>query len=1226
MTKRETFKFARYKHSAEDQQTLDRNEATSILKDKDNRIWAGTSGKYLNRYDPASDRFERIPIGISNPDELDHIPQSILIDQDGDFWIGNNLSNLILWDRKKDAFTLRNFLDKNVPIFQIYQDKQGIIWVATDGHGIYFIDKTKGIVDHIVHNPSSPFSISNNQPSRILEDTNGIIWIATYNTGVNKLALSKSAFGHFFQQPGNRNTLSHKIAQAIIEDKSGRIWIGTDGGGLNLFDEKTNSYKHFRNIPGDASSLASDKIVFLCESYDGSLWVCTWDGGLNKLNPETGRFIRYRHNAADPFSIGQNSIWSAVEDRQHRLWIGTQAAGLNVLDPATGKFYQYTNKSTDSTSLRNNFVISLFIDSDDRLFVGTSTGLSMVDLNAASSSFPGRLQFRNFKEKSLVGGRINSITEDRDGNIWIGTDLGLNKLNANLNLLATYTTIDGLPNNLITGIKEDDHGNIWITTKSGLSRFNPMTHKFKNFNVHDGLQGMEFQSKAIDKSRDGRILIGGINGFNIFHPETILADSAQPRLLLTDLKIFNLSVKAHDTLHKRVILKEPITRTKAITLRYDEDYISLEFLALNYNNPEKNRYAYRMVGLDQDWNYVGNKRSASYANLAPGHYTFEVMASHDASWGRNTVALEIDILPPPWKTWWAYMLYVVAIGLLVWLGMRFYTRRVREEKEHELDQMKLMFFINVSHEFRTPLTLILNPIDKILSAYTNPDEVKASALTIQRSARRLLNLVNQLLDFRKTDLGKAPLQTVYTDIVQFSRDIFLLFNDMARIKNIDFRFDGVESLSTWFDPDKVEKILTNLLSNAIKFTEPGGTVTLFISRTELPQKRLRGMNPKEYVMLQVKDTGIGLKKEQLKHVFERFFHVDNTKTGTGIGLHFTRTLVELHHGEIEVESEYGKGSTFTVKLPLNEKRNRRETQDKTFSLDQYSFDSNAIKAVEYELAIANTSGGAEAMGEEPGNGTDKRPVLLIVEDNKELRSHLRNELRNHYKIKEAVNGADGLEKVLKYYPDIIISDIMMPEMDGFELCRRIKTDIETSHIPVVLLTARSLEEDKIEGYQTGADEYLPKPFNIHVLKARLKNLLEARQRLKEKFMSTGGVLPASEVTTNTLDEVFLDKVTKVILENISDPDFSLENLLEKVGISRSHFFRKINSLTGQNPSNFIRTVRLKYAAGLLLQRHHSIKEISYLAGFNSSAYFSKTFRELFGKTPQQYIEEESAVK
>jgi signal transduction histidine kinase len=438
---------------------------------------------------------------------------------------------------------------------------------------------------------------------------------------------------------------------------------------------------------------------------------------------------------------------------------------------------------------------------------------------------------------------------------------------------------------------------------------------------------MEFQSKSIDKAKDGRILIGGINGFNIFDPAKILADSTKPKVLITGFKIHNRIIKVYDTLNKRIILQQAIAKTKELTLRYNESYIAFDFLALDYDNPEKNKYAYRMAGLDEGWNYVGNKRSATYSNLAAGDYIFEVMVSDDEVWDNaSKAALTIHVLPPPWKTWWAYTLYIAIIAIAVVLGMRYYTRRVREEKEHELDQMKLLFFINVSHEFRTPLTLILNPIEKILSSPANAEEVQSSARIIQRSARRLLNLVNQLLDFRKMDLGKAPLETVQADIVQFSKDIFLLFSDLAAMRSIDFHFESsVDTLPVWFDPDKLEKIITNLLSNALKFTQEGGTVALQVEVTGTSKRN-------EAVELRVKDTGIGLKEDQLKHVFERFFHVDNSRTGTGIGLHFTKSLVELHHGEIGVESEFGKGSTFTVRLPLHDKRNRNDLQNMNWPL------------------------------------------------------------------------------------------------------------------------------------------------------------------------------------------------------------------------------------------------------------------------------------------------------
>ncbi|HTJ51822.1 MAG TPA: two-component regulator propeller domain-containing protein, partial [Cyclobacteriaceae bacterium] len=684
ISKPETLSFTRYKNQVDDPKSLDANEATTILMDNNGAIWVATSRNSLSFYNPATDKFEQVPIPISNEFELDHIPRLILIDNDGNFWIGNNLAGLIFWNKKENIFSIKKLTDKRVPIFQIYQDRKGVIWIASDGDGLYFLDKNKGITNHIVHNPANPFSLSNNQPSRILEDRNGIVWIGTYNTGINKIAFSKSEFGHIYHQPGNSNSLSHKIAQSVVEDKNGKIWIGTDGGGLNLYDEQANSFTHFKNNPADPNSIGGDKIVYLCVGQTG-LWICTWQGGLNKLDFKTKKITRYKHNEKDPFSIRQNSIWCAVEDSHQRLWVGTQAAGLNLFDPVSQRFYQYTNDQGDSKSLLDNFIVSVFIDSKNRLFVGTATGLNVTNLDSLQSMFPDKIKFRNFKSQSLNGHRINYISESKNGNIWVGSDFGLNKLDADLNLLRTYTTIDGLPNNLITGIKEDDMGNLWLTTKSGLSQLDPTTNKFRNYNTHDGIQGMEFQSKSIFKTHNGRIIVGGINGFNIFDPKKILADTISPRLLLTDFSIFNRSIKANDTINGRVILNQSILKTNALTLRYNEAHISFEYLALNYSNPEKFQYAYRMEGLDKDWNYVGSTRKASYSNLAPGEYTFEVMTSYDGSWNTNKkLSLAINILPPPWKTWWAYVLYALFISCLLYVGLRYYTQRVREEKEHEL--------------------------------------------------------------------------------------------------------------------------------------------------------------------------------------------------------------------------------------------------------------------------------------------------------------------------------------------------------------------------------------------------------------------------------------------------------------------------------------------------------------------------------------------------------------
>ncbi len=1209
-----------FSNNVNDKNSIDNNIVTNIVEDREGRIWAVTDGKFLNAYNPEADEFERKRIDVPLGYNLGHIPKLVMIDADGDFWIGNDLSKLVVWSQSTNEAKHVSFTKTPTPVFHMYQDNNGMIWIATDGFGIFLIDKKKGLIQHIEHNPVDPFSLPNNQPSHILEDKDGIFWIATYNKGVSKLDLSKSSFGHYFHQPGNANSLSTYIGQSVLVDEHNRIWIGTDGGGLNLFNEKNNTFEYFTTDARNPNTISSDKILFLTESFDHSIWVCTWDGGLNLFNPKTKTAKRFLHDASNPYSIGQNTVWCAVEDSLHRLWLGTQTDGLNLFDPNSGEFYSYHNDIYDSTSLISNLVFSNFIDSKNRLFVGTSLGLCYLQLSDLEAYIPERMEFNIIKEKNLQGYRINNIFEDHSGFIWIGSDLGLHKLASDLSMIQSYSIKEGLPNNLILGISEDNEGFIWCTTKYGLSRLNPETNEFKNFNVHDGLQGLEFQSKSIDKTNDGRILIGGINGFNLFDPAEINFVEGKVKPVFTKFRLNNQVVNVGDTVNNRVLLYSSISNTTELELKYNESYISIEYVALHYENPERLQYSYKMIGLDNDYIEAGSNRVANYSNIPPGQYTFEVRSFIDGDLeSASSASFNVNVLPPPWKTWWAFVIYGIVLVLIFWFGIKYYTRLVRDEKEHELDQQKLQFFINVSHEFRTPLTLILNPIDRIISSFDNPEEVKSSALTIQRSASRLLNLVNQLLDFRKLDLGKDQLNAVKGDILRFSKDVYLLFTNLAKVKNIDLEFKSpLEELPVIFDPDKYEKILTNLLSNAIKFTESGGRVMFSVSKVK-QSNLLKYRKKGEVIEIRISDTGVGFKKEQLKDVFSRFFHSDSSKTGTGIGLNFTKGLVELHGGEIMIESEYQKGSTFIIHLPLEVRwKKSHQINAKIPDISNYKVDENSLKAVEYEMSISDHASISDLETSVETVEKGKKPMVLIVEDNKELRIHLKKELGQLYKVREAINGVDGLELVRKHFPDIIISDVMMPEMDGFEMCKTIKSDLETCHIPVILLTARSQEEDRIQGYMTGADEYLPKPFNISVLKARIQNLLETKKRLREKFSSMGGMINSGEIATNTLDEAFLDKATGVIMDNISDPDFSLDQLLKEIGLSRSQFYRKINALTGQNPSYFIRTIRLKYASGLLVKGNMSIKEIAYMSGFNSTAYFSKTFRELFGLTPNDY--------
>lgn len=1217
--------FFYYLNDESDRYSLDNNRVNSIIKDNTDLIWVVTNGQYLNRYNPEQDNFERLLIKSQNNYVLNHAPKLVFVDADNDFWIGNDLSDMVLWNRDQNTFEHISFTKNKVPVRDLFLDEDGLVWASTDGYGLYLLEK-KGanVLRNLVNKFSDPFSLPNNKPSRIYKDKDGIFWIGTYDKGVSKLDLSQNSFGHYYYQPDNPLGLNEEIVQSVMQDSKGRIWLGVYDGGLSLFDEKTETFKHAGQGSKGSNILSSKKILYTFECKEGAIWVCTLDGGLNKYDPETNRFTQFLHEPGDINSIKQNSVWSGVEDSKGLLWLGMRTEGLSLFNPKTNKFYNHKNIDGKENSLASNFVFYLFIDSQQRLLVGTSLGLNYVDLNTVHGlSEESPIPFSEVKIKGIEGNLINHIIEDHEGNIWVGTDSGIYKLDSELRLLKSYTTEDGLPNDLVVGIEEDLNHNFWVTTKSGLSLLNPKTGQFKNFTVHDGLQGQEYQSKSIAKTSDGRILAGGINGFNIFSPNDINLDA--PALLeskITGFRLNNKPIFVGDMVNNRVLLDKPLIKATNLELKHDENYVSFEFLSLFFENPEQVQYSYKLKGLDNDFESTSYNREVNYSNLEPGDYVFEVRGSIDGQWENSQEAkVAFQILAPPWQTWWAYLIYLVIGASLFWLITRYYTEKVQEAQEHELDQMKLQFFVNVSHEFRTPLTLILNPVEKILSSlYTNPETIKTSATSIQRSARRLLHLVNQLLDYRKMDTGMAPLQLENGDVVKFSEDIFNLFTGLASKKSITYSFHTKsDKIISLFDFDKIEKIVTNLISNAIKYTNPGGKIKVYINEVKSNENRANFLFKKKdrldnYVEIKVKDSGIGLTSEQLKNIFERFYNVDTTKTGTGIGLNFTKALVEAHGGEIFVESQLKKGSTFVVRLPLNIKAEPKQVENVK---NEYLI--NSMKSVEYDMITTSIESHTETNS--PIENDNREYVILVVEDNKELRQHLKNDLENRFNVLEAKNGEEGLKMVEKNYPDLIISDVMMPTMDGFEMCKLLKTKFETCHIPIILLTARSLEEDRIEGYNHGADAYMAKPFVMSVLKARIENLLNAKKRIRERFSEIGGVLPSSQLTTNSLDEVFLDKATKIVMDNMDNVEFKQEDLLTELGIGRSQLYRKINHITGNNPSNFIRTIRLRYASELLLQNQYSIKEVTHITGFNSTAYFSKTFKELFEVTPTEYIEQ-----
>jgi signal transduction histidine kinase/DNA-binding response OmpR family regulator len=765
-----------------------------------------------------------------------------------------------------------------------------------------------------------------------------------------------------------------------------------------------------------------------------------------------------------------------------------------------------------------------------------------------------------------------------------------------------------LPDNVVNGIVPDDQNNLWISTNKGISKYNLETGELRNYDSRDGLQSNEFNRGAYFRSSTGELYFGGINGYSVFNPNKVADNTAQPEILFTDFKLFNNSVKPGE---KNSPLTKHISETSHIKLNYKQSFFTLDFVALNYLIPEKNLYKYKLEGYNNDWVELGHERKVSFMNLPNGDYTLKVIASNnDEVWNLEGISLKISILPPPWKTSWAYLIYIGVIGLLIWFWQQLISSRIKQkneilnerrekERNEELNQLKLYFFTNITHEFRTPLTLISAPLDNLISDDVPKDKKEFYYRLIKENIRRLKRLVDQLMDFRKAEHERLMLKVRFLDLNDFIHRMADNFIELARRKNIGFVIDFPEQNSSfyWFDPEILDKIIYNLLSNAFKFTSQGGNITIKVN--------IKGTNAE----ISVSDTGIGISTEDLPHVFERFYTsakaVNNYYSGTGIGLSFSKRLAEIHLGTINVESTSGKGSVFTLHLPVGkEEYSTNEIFEDVKSIEwKESQESGVTDSVDLDFHLNEDE-------------IDGKNVLLIVEDNEDLLAYLKTQFSSAFKVYTAFNGKEGFNLAREKMPDIIISDVMMSEMDGFEFCNKIKNDILTNHIPIVLLTALSSMENKLNGIDKGADAYIEKPFEIKYLDSVIHNLLKQRALLREKYFIENRSF--SKTGETGLEAKFLLKFEEVVLKHLSDPDFSVTILCNELNLSRSQLFRKFRSITGNNPSDFIRIMRIKKAAEIILKENIGVNEVAYEVGFTSPSHFISCFKKYYGKTPGEY--------
>jgi signal transduction histidine kinase/ligand-binding sensor domain-containing protein/DNA-binding response OmpR family regulator len=1214
-------------HDPADEGSLVSDDISSFIQDHNGDYWLITHNGILQQLSGKSLKVVFKDFSLNRIKGEQWLEYKIFVDNENDLWIyaSNYSSGAFLFNTKNKTLNLiSKESDKirlnNNTIKGIVQDDKGYIWIGTDHGGINIIDKKRNAVDYLVSNPYDKRSLSQNSITSLYKDDQGIIWAGTFKKGINYFHEEIIRFGlikHSSQNPAN---ISYDDVNTICEDKNGNLWIGTNGNGLVYFNRIANKFTYFRHDPSKPNSISNDVIVCLYLDNNGILWIGTFYGGLNSFNGKS--FRRYIHNSDDVSSLSDDRVWIVTEDSQQHLWVGTLGGGLNILDRNTGKFRHF--KSGEANSVASDFIFSITEDLNHNLWIGTAQGISILDRQSGI--------FRHVsREAGLPSGLSNnnviSIIRDNRGWMWVGTREGLNVYMPYNGSFIKISRSQGLPDNTILSLLEDNSGNIWLATSHGLSNIiidkhstnDSLIFSIKNYDEPDGIQGKEFNERAAFKTHAGELLFGGADGINIFNPGDIKINKHIPSVYFTNLEIFNTPIRVNEKVHGRIILKKSITETREITLKYHENMFSVEFAALDYFQPIKNRFKYKLEGFNANWIETdAGIRKASYTNLNPGAYILRVIASNnDGYWNETGASLKIKVMPPFWKTKFAIVLYFIMVLLLLLLlryivlerermNFRLQQEKLEADRRHEIDMLKIKFITNVSHEFKTPLSLIITPVEKMLKSIDKAD-LRNQLLMIHRNAKRLLNLVNQLLDFRRLEIQQIKLLPSAGDIVSFSRDITYSFSDLAEKKNITLRFfSDIESLIVLFDHDKLEKIIFNLLSNAFKFTHEHGQITVTLSHKyeEIPATA-KPESMFSWIVLKVADTGIGIPKEKKDKVFEGFFQLDNQgiiSQGTGIGLSLVNEYVKLHKGRIELESETGKGSCFTILLPV--------------TTDMNNGGDNLIQTAKIEETVYSDSISNEKI-------YDHNPTILLVEDNEDFLLYLKDNLKNNYNIFEAPDGHIGLKIAREKSPDLIVSDIMMPEMDGIELLRNLKNDKHTSHIPVILLTARNSDHKKLEGFDVGADDYITKPFSFEILESRIKNLIHQRKLIRKSFQKIFELTP-SEIKVTSLDEKLIQKAIAIVEKNIANANFSVDQLAREIGMSRVHLYKKLTALTGKTPLEFIRVIRLRRASRLLEKSQLTISEIAYQVGFNNPKYFAKYFKEEYKMLPSDYVASKGA--
>lgn len=1232
-----------FTHKDADSSTIISNNITAFAEDKaSGDRWIVHANGLLEKMDGRTSKivFRSAVFSSCFPTASDH---TLFIDAEGKLWcyVRTALNGIYQYDPVSNKLTHFSKetagakLNNNI-VNGIAQDNEGNIWICTDHGGVNVLNKKENIVRYLVNKEDDQRTLAQNAVTTIYKDTTGIIWVGTYKKGISYYKENIIKFSLYKRELSDPESLTYDDVNRFVEDAKGNIWIGTNGGGLIYFNRQTNKFTKYTHSNSNANTIGNDVIVSLWIDHEQKLWIGSYYGGLDCFDGKT--FIHYKHNPANPKSISDDRIWEIFEDSQNRLWVGTLGNGLELFDRTKNEFIHF--RGYYPNSIHSNYVAAITEDDKGNIWLGTVGGIDILDRKTDVIAHLGT-------DNGLASNNVISILQDSRKLVWAGTGGGITIYDRQYKVLKTLRVNDGLPDNNILNILEDAEHNVWISTRNGICKISMSgpdekhyTYRFQNFDEQDGLQGREFNENAALRTSKGELIFGGANGFNLFDPLNIKTNKTLPVVALTDLLLANKNVGVGEKIGKHILLDRSISETNSITLNYDENVFSLEFSALSFSNPEKNQYKYKLEGFDREWIPAdGKNRKATYTNLGPGSYTFKVIASNDDGlWNDSGATMTIKVLPPFWKSPLAYFLYLLAIAGILYYARYNVLRKARAKFEreqeleserraheqerdqvrraHELDMLKIKFLTNVSHEFRTPLSLILTPLERMLKR--DDDMEKTQLQLIYRNARRLLNLVNQLLDFRKMEVKEIKLQLRQGDIIHFITEIAASFRDIAEKKNITYSVDSdVAHFITYFDHDKVERILFNLISNAFKFTPENKTVHVHVGLAVN-----QADNTTHLLTLKVNDTGIGMESDKLEKIFDRFFQNEIPGTlinqGSGIGLSITKEFVRIHNGAIAVHSVLGEGSTFEVTLPLKEEVHAQLPAEEKI-INEAPLINGHSKEIGTEQPAKSPEEESETKTKE--DGFAKKPTVLLVEDNDDFRFYLKDNLREHFNILEAENGKVGWQKALASHADLVVSDISMPVMDGIELCKKLKTDKRTAHIPVILLTAMTGEDQQLRGLETGANDYMTKPFNFEILQSRIKNLLSLQTKMRKTYQKQVEAKPADPVVSSP-DEKFVARALALIEENISNPEFSVESLSKALYMSRGVLYKKMMSLTGKSPIDFIRDIRLKRAAQLLDSSQITVAEVAYEVGFNDPKYFAKFFKKEFGYTPSAYANRE----